>query len=702
MGNSLDAVFRPRSVALVGASTRKGTLGREIFDKLLNTEFNGPVYPVNPKAHYIHSVKAYPSISAIPEQVDLAVIVVPKQFVPDIVRECTGCGVKGIIVLTAGFRETGDAGAKVEQEMTDMVKTHGLRMVGPNCMGIINMEPGIKLDATFAPTVPPCGRVALASQSGALGQTVLERAAELNLGIAMFASVGNTADVSGNDLIEYWGQEPGIDVILMYLESFGQPQRFIKLAHAVSNKKPLIVVKSGRTNAGAKAATSHTGAMAGNDVAINAIFKQCGVIRADSISEMFNFALGFSTVPLPQGPRVAIVTNAGGPGIMAADACENYGLEVTSLDKQTLIQLRKGLSADSSVNNPVDLLADAKPEKFQFALKCVLADANVDAVIVIFVAPIITNPLDVALQISDATLSSDKPVLGCFMGVRGVASGVEELQRQRIPAFAFPESAANTLAAMVNYNNWLQRDHSEPPVVQVNKAKVNEIIEKAQDEKREHLSIEEVEGILSSYGIPFIKTKSCRNKDELLLASREMNFPVVLKVSSPEVLHKSEVGGVRLNITSLDELKQAIEEMHLSLKKNGVKLTNESFVLQEMAHGGREIIMGLSKAGNLGTLIMFGLGGIYVEVLGDVAFRVAPITAYDATELVQEIRAYKLLTGVRGEAPVAIDVIKDTLLRLSQLAVDFPQIEELDLNPFLAFPDAQASVAVDARIRITL
>ncbi|RMF63793.1 MAG: GNAT family N-acetyltransferase, partial [Calditrichaeota bacterium] len=401
MVKSLDAIFRPASVAVVGASTQKGTLGREIFDKLLDTDFNGPIYPVNPKAKYIHSVKAYARISDVPGRVDLAVVVVRKEFVLDVVKECAESGVKGVVVITAGFKETGPKGAELEREILKVVKENGMRMVGPNCMGLINTDPEVRLDTTFAATVPPRGNVALASQSGALGQTILEHAYQLNLGISMFVSLGNKADVSGNDLLEYWREDPSVDVILMYLESFGNPRKFIRLAKQVSRRKPIIVVKSGRTRSGARAATSHTGALAGMDVAFDALFRQTGVIRADTINEMFDFAMGFANLPLPEGRCVAIITNAGGPGIMAADACESHGLEVVDLEESTRRKLREGLVPDASVNNPVDLLAGAQPDEFQFALRQVLEDKHVDAVIVIFVAPIITDPTQVARKISE-------------------------------------------------------------------------------------------------------------------------------------------------------------------------------------------------------------------------------------------------------------------------------------------------------------
>lgn len=700
MNHSLDAIFRPKSVAVVGASARKGSLGREIFDKLLNTEFNGPLYPVNPNAKYIHSVKAYASISAIHDAVDLAVVVVPKEHVFGVLHECAENGVKGVVVITAGFRETGERGAAEEQKMVKLIKSHGMRMVGPNCMGIINSDPEVRLDTTFAPTVPDTGNIALASQSGALGQTILEHAHELNLGISMFISVGNKADVSGNDLLEYWKDDPAIDVILMYLEGFDKPRRFIELARETSRKKPIVVVKSGRTSSGARAATSHTGALAGMDVAYDALFKQCGVIRADTINDMFDFAMGFANVPLPRGNRVAIVTNAGGPGIMAADACESFGLEVAELAEKTRKRLQEELVPDASVDNPVDLLAGAQPEEFLSALTEVLHDKNIDAAIVIFVAPIITNPQHVALKIAEAAAEFDKPVLGCFMGVRGVARGIEELHRQRIPAYPFPESAARTLAAMVRYSVWLEQPQEGVVSFEVDTENARKIVRAAIREQREYLTPGESLDMLNIYGIPCAKAEICRDLQEILGCARKMQFPLVLKVASVQVVHKSEVGGVKLNLQTEAALRSAYEELRVSLQAHDVGGDLVGFLVQEMVVGGREIIMGLHNAGKFGSLVAFGLGGIYVEVLRDVVFRIAPITGLDAVQMMEEINGYPILQGIRGEKPIAFAAVKEVLMRLSQLSVDLPEIQELDLNPFLVFPEKEKCVSVDVRIRV--
>lgn len=700
MSQSLDVIFRPKSVAIIGASTRKGTLGREVFDKLLRGEFNGPVYPVNPKAKYLHSVRAYPRISAIPDQVDLAVIIVRKELVLDIVKECAEFGVKGLVVLTAGFKETGQKGAELERKIVEIIKTNGIRMIGPNCMGVINTDPDIRLDATFAPTTSLPGNIGLVSQSGALGQAILEHAQELNLGVSMFASVGNKADVSGNDLLEYWHHDPSVQVILMYLESFGNPKRFIQLAREVSLKKPIIVVKSGRTSSGARAATSHTGALAGMDVAFDALFKQCGVIRANTINEMFDIAMGMAHLPLPKGNRVAIITNAGGPGIMAADACESNGLEVVELNEATKLKLKNKLVPDASVNNPVDLLAGAQPIEFKFTLNEVLQDENVDSAIVIFVAPIITNPTEVAQEISQVAQKYDKPVLGCFMGVKGVATGIEELQRQRIPTYPFPESAARTLAAMVSYCKWQQKKTSDTPRLSTDKKLAQTIVESAFKQKREYLSDEEIANILTAYNIPFVQSTFCKTLKQILEAAKTIGFPVVLKVSSKDVIHKSEVSGVKLGLQTTDDLNKAYHEIKESLKTLNIPLDTISYIVQEMLHGGREVIMGIQKVPDFGALIMFGLGGIYVEVLRDAAFRISPLTDLDAEEMIKEIKGFPILQGVRGEKSVVFETIKQVLLSLSHLSLDLPEIVEMDINPFMSFPESEKSKAVDARIRI--
>ncbi|HHL72270.1 MAG TPA: CoA-binding protein [Bacteroidetes bacterium] len=699
---SLDAIFRPRSVAVIGASTRPGAIGRVIFEKLLASDFNGPVFPVHPKAEFVRSVKTYPGIGAVPQQVDLAIIAVKREHVQAVVQECAEAGVRGLIVVTAGFREVGEEGRLREEKILSIVREHGMRMVGPNCMGVICTDPEVRLDGTFAPTIPLPGNIGFVSQSGALGVTILEYAASLNLGVSMFVSIGNKADIAGNDVLAYWQNDESVDVILMYLESFGRPQEFVKLAREISRQKPIIIVKSGRTSSGARAASSHTGALAGTDVLYDAMFRQCGIIRADSIEEMFDFAMGFANQPLPAGNRVAVITNAGGPAIMAADACENLGLELPALSEATQAKLRERVSPEASTTNPVDLLAGADETDFQFALQCVLADPGIDAAIVIFVPPLITDPLHVARSISSVTANAGKPVMGCFMGVKGIARGVEELKRHDIPAYAFPESAAKALHAMHAYQQWRSRPTGEPRKFHIDSEKISRIIAAAQAQERDFLSDDEAMHVLRACGIPSAETRIAHDEEEILREARGIGFPVVLKLSSRKVLHKTEHNAVKVGLRDEKELRQAIAELEQTVSHLGIGTGDYCFLIQEMVQGGREVMFGCTRQENFGPLLAFGLGGIYVEVFRDVSLRIAPILPQTAREMVESIRGYDILKGVRGETSVDMDILEETLLRLSQLVCEHGEITELDINPFLAFPERSRCKAVDARIGIAL
>jgi len=696
----LDGIFRPRSVTVIGASRRPGSIGRALFDKLLRADFNGPVYPVHPQAAYVGGVKAYPSLHDVPGPVDLAVIVVPRAQVLAAAQQCGEKGVKGVIVITAGFKEIGPEGAALEQELLAIVRRYNMRMIGPNCMGVICTDPDIRLDATFAGTYPERGNIAFASQSGALGVTILDYAASLNLGVAMFASIGNKADISGNDLLEYWKDDPSIGVILMYLESFGRPGKFVQLAREVTRSKPIIVVKSGRTASGARAVSSHTGALTGSDAAFDALFAQCGVLRANSIEEMFDFAMGLANQPLPAGNRVAIITNAGGPAIMATDACENLGLRLASLSAPTQARLREKLLPEASVRNPVDLLPAANEQDFTFALEQVLQEDEVDAAIVIFVPPLVTGVYEVTRGIAQVASRFNKPVVGCLMGMRGVASGFEELKRNRIPAFPFPESAVRCLAAMAHYAHWRQRPITMPLRFAVDHAAVQQVVQQAQREQRGHLHDSEAFRVLAAYGIPTAGVALCRDWETVQQAALQLGYPVVLKLSSREVLHKTEVKGVRLNLRSRDELAAAFLDLQAQVSALGLAKEQTRFLVQRMLSGGREVLFGLHAMPTFGAVLAFGLGGLYVEALKDIVLRAVPLSVEDAQAMVQGIRGAAILQGVRGEAPVAFDKLVEVLLRLSQLAGDFPAIVEMDINPFLAFPEAEKCAAVDVRMRI--
>src|SRR3989449_869460 len=620
MDRSLSAILRPRSIAVVGASRHPQSIGREILHILVRSGFTGPIFPVNPNAASVHSIKCYPSLRDIPDPVDLAVIVVPKEIVPRVVEDAIARQVRGLVVITAGFKEVGEEGERAERALRDRVRPAGIRMVGPNCMGVINTDPEIRMNATFAATRPEPGSVGFMSQSGALGEVILAHAHDIGLGIAYFVSMGNKADISGNDLIEAWEDDARVNVILMYLESFGNPARFLSTARRVTRKKPILAVKSGRTAAGARAAFSHTGALAGAGVAYDTLLDQAGVIRVESMSEMFTLATAFAHERLPKGNRVGILTNAGGPAIMAADACAPLGLEVVELPAATQEALRRVLVPEASVRNPVDMVAAADATSYAAALGILKDDPGLDGLIVIFVSPIMINAVEVARAIIAAARGAGLPILTCFMGKEQGKQGVEELRRAGVPVYLFPEEAA---------------------------------------------------------------------------AATQIGFPVVVKGVAESLVHKTEAGAVRLDLRSAPEVEEACAAMRRALRQPDLR-----FQVQAMVRGGRETILGIARDPKLGAMLMFGLGGIFVEVMHDVVFRILPITDVEARDMVRGIKGHPLLAGARGGPKADEDFLVEALLRLGQMATEHPEIEQVDINPLLAGPDRASSFVVDARARL--
>ncbi len=712
---SLDPLFRPRSVAVIGASRERGTIGAEIFHNLLEHGFRGPVYPVNPKATVVQSVQAYPTIADVPGPVDLAVIVVPAAAATEILEACGKAGVRAAVVISAGFKETGEAGLARERELVDCAKRHGMRLLGPNCLGVLNTEAGVRLDATFAPTYPPAGRIAFSSQSGALGLAILEYAAELNLGISQFVSVGNKADVSGNDLLEFWENDPGTDLILLYLESFGNPRRFTQIARRVGRVKPIVAVKSGRTRAGVRAAASHTGSLAGSDAAVDALFTQSGVIRTDTIEELFDVAMLLAHQPVPRGSRVAIVTNAGGPGIMASDACESHGLEVPSLADATVAALREFLPREASTRNPVDMIASAAPGSFERAIPLVAADPNVDAVLVIYVPPIVTLPLDVAQAIVRGTAAATadaarrneapKPVLSCFLGKHGMTGSLQSLHEGKIPSYAFPESAAIALSRAVRYGRW--RSEPEGTLLRFDDADVTAAraaIARARArpgaEPTVWLDPEETREVLQAYGIAVPQSRVARTVTEAVAAAEAFGFPVVLKLVSSSITHKSDVGGVALDLRNAQDVRDAYAGIERRMEAGGGKAMMEGVLVQPMIQDGAEAIVGMVHDPSFGPLVMFGLGGVQVELLKDVAFRVQPLSDHDARDLVRGVRGFPLLAGYRGAPPRDVPVLEELLLRVSQLAGEHEDVVEMDLNPVKVLAPRRGCLVVDARIAV--
>jgi len=712
--HGLDAIFRPRSVAVIGASRDRRTVGGAIFHNLLSHDFRGPVYPVNPKAGVVQSVRAYATVRDIPDPVDLAIVVVPAAHVLDVVEACGEKGVKGVVVISAGFKETGGAGTEREQALRECVRRRGMRLIGPNCLGVLNTETGLNLDATFAPIYPPPGRVAFSSQSGALGLAILDLASDLNIGISHFASVGNKADVSGNDLLEYWEEDPGTGVILLYLESFGNPSRFLEIARRVGRTKPIVAVKSGRTSAGMRAASSHTGSLAGADTAVEALCIQAGVIRCDTIEELFDVAMPLATQPLPRGNRVGIITNAGGPGIMASDACETHGLEVATLTDETVQGLRAFLPPEASTRNPVDMIASAVPESFEKAIRLMAADPGVDALLVLYVPPIVTRPEDVAHAIvrgneaakADAAAAGreDKPVLSCFMGSHGVPEGLQSLHQGHIPSYVFPESAAIALSRTVRYARWRSAPEGvHTTFADVDRAAAARIVAAAcarGNSERVWLDAEEIGGLLGAYGLARPASAEARTADEAAAAAARIGFPVAVKLVSPTITHKSDVGGVVLGLRDESGVRDAFRGIEQRLTAIGRRHEMAGVLIQPMLTDGIETIVGMTRDPSFGPLLMFGMGGVQVELLKDVVFRVHPLTDLDAREMVNGVRGARMLSGYRGAPPGDVAALEQTLLRVSQLAGDHPEIVEMDVNPLKVLVPGRGCVVLDARVAV--
>ncbi len=693
---SLDPVFSPRSIAVVGASRAKGSIGYALLDNLIRSQFNGAIFPVNPQAAVIHSLKCYPSLAAIPDPVDLALIVVPKPAVGPALDEAIAKGVRGLVVITAGFSETGAEGRAAEDVLREKVRAAGVRMIGPNCMGVINTDPSISMNATFAPVPARPGGIGFVSQSGALGVAILNVAADLGIGLTQFASMGNKADVSGNDLIEYWENDPETKIICMYLESFGNPRRFTEIAKRVGRKKPILIVKSGRTAEGARAASSHTGALAGTDVTVSALLAQCGVLRANSIEELFDVARALVRCPLPAGDRVAILTNAGGPAIMATDACVSQGLRMAELNEATRAELRSFLPAAASVANPVDMIASANAESYTRSLRALMADPGVDLTLVINVTPLMSDPRDVLEAVGAVARDQKKPVLAVMMATEDFYDDVKE-RHDLPPVYRFPESAARAATMLYRYAEWRQRPADiAPPVFTVDDSAVEALLANADADG--YLPPGDAFRVLELYGVPVVPWRVAVDGPRALAAARELGFPVALKAIAAGLVHKTELGAVRIDLRDESTFQDALQAMETRLERAGLRPSG--YLVQEMARGGHETIFGISTEPRFGPFLMFGLGGKYVEVLRDVVFGVPPLAAIEAREMVQGIRGIKLLEGVRGESGADLEVLAEVLLRLAQLAQRHPAILELDVNPFLAAPERAQSRALDVRIRV--
>jgi acetyl coenzyme A synthetase (ADP forming)-like protein len=692
------SVLEPRSVAVVGASRRRGTIGGEILHNLIANGFEGPVYAVNDRADVVQSLPAHRSVTEIPGDVELAVIAVPAEEVLAVVRDCAAAGVRAVLVISAGFAEAGEAGAIRQRELLKACRAAGLRIVGPNCLGALNTSPSVRLNATFAPTAAAAGRVAFMSQSGGLGIAIIEAAGRLGIGLSSFVSVGNRADLSGADFLDYWEQDSGTDVALLYLESFGNPRRFARAAPRFARRKPLLAVKSGRSPAGARATSSHTGALlSALDVTVDALFKQAGVIRTDTLGELFGVASLLTSQPTPLGDRVAIITNAGGPGVMCADACTAERVDVPELSAEVQASLKAFLAGEASVGNPVDMLAIASADDYTRTVRTLIDSDACDAILAIFVPPLVTKAVDVAIALREvAATESSVPIAAVFMSAEGPPA---ELDRGdvRVPGYEFPEEAARAVAFAASYGRWRARPQQTPKgLVGTRPERAAAIISQALAQGSEWLAPAEVTSLLEAYGLPLITTRIVSSAEQAAAAAAQIGGPVALKAVSSGLVHKIDVGAVRLDCDGAEQVLAAAAEIRHVVERAGHML--EGLIVQPMARPGVELIVGVVNDHSFGPLLACGAGGTTAELIKDVAVRITPVNELDADEMLRSLKTFPLLEGYRGAPPSNIDAVKDLLLRVSGLVEDHPGIAELDLNPVLAMADR--TLILDARVRL--
>jgi acetyl coenzyme A synthetase (ADP forming)-like protein len=692
----LDMFFNPKSVAVIGASATPGKLGHDVLANLQTSGYRGDLYPVNPRGGEILGLTAYPSVLDIPGPVDMVVILVPAAFVAGVLEESGKKGVQGAVIITAGFKEAGPEGAEMERTLLEIAGRYGMRIIGPNCLGII--ETGVSMNASFAAATPERGSIAFMSQSGALCTAILDYAVAEGIGFSHFVSLGNKADVDEVALMQAWAEDDETNVVIGYIEGLRDGQEFIRVARETARKKPVIAVKSGRTASGSKAVSSHTGSLAGSDAAYDAAFAQAGVLRADSVQELFDYSTAFAYQPALKGNRIAIVTNAGGPGVMATDALERNGLVLATLQPETEQTLAGVLPAAANIHNPVDVLGDAKADRYAQAIELVLQDGGVDGVMVIVTPQTATDIAGTAEQFAAISKSYDKPVLGCWMGKKDAQQGIDVLSAHHVPNYPFPERAVGAFGAMLRYSRWLEQPEEQTPAFDVDRGAVRDLFSAVRADGRTTIGDTEAQAILKAYGITTPKSDVGATPDEAVRLCREIGYPVVMKIASPDILHKSDVGGIIVGVRSDEQAREAFETLVARAKEHMPNATIWGAQVQEMVQDAREIIIGMNRDPQFGPLVMFGLGGIYVEVLKDVTFRVAPMSASQADKMIEAIRSYPLLKGVRGQAPADLDAIADTILRVAQLVTDFPEIAELDINPLLVRAQGEGAVAVDMRL----
>jgi acetyl coenzyme A synthetase (ADP forming)-like protein len=709
--NRLDAIFSPQSMAVVGASTTPGKVGHDIFVNILKGGYTGTLYPVNPRAKSISSVHAYATTLDIPDAVDLSMIILPPNLALQAVGESIEKGVKGIVIVSAGFREVGGEGLEIENRIVDMCREAGVRVVGPNCLGVINPLPAVRLNASFSRRMPAAGNISFISQSGALCTAVLDFAADREFGFSKFISIGNKADVDELDLLRYFHQDMDTEVIMLYLEELRRGPEFIEAVREITSgarPTPVLVIKSGRTSAGALAAASHTGALAGSEAVYDAIFKQSGIIRVDSIDELFDFATAFAyrnesmlgkfRRKIPEGNRVAIVTNAGGPGIVATDMTISSGLKLAHFSEETTEVLASHLPRTANIKNPVDVIGDAAQDRYENALSAVIKDEGVDGALVILTPQSMTNALGTAEAIVKIARRSPKPILCCFMGIIDVSAGVRYLMEHGVPVFKFPENAAKAFGAMYRYSQWVNRQFMADFSFECDTTGAAEIIQNCLAAGKTHIG--EIDGLdlLACYGFSVLPTRLATTADTAVEAAEDMGMPVVMKIVSPQIIHKSDAGGVKVGLTTPDQVRAAFNAIVDNARAFDAHAQIDGVLVQKMAQPGEEVILGMKRYPTFGPLIMFGTGGIYVEVFQDVDFRLAPIGRNESRRMVRGIKGYKLLTGFRGKPKADIQEIELSLVRLSRLAMNHPEIAELDINPMLAHAQGDGTTVADCRM----
>lgn len=704
---SLRPFFHPRSVALIGASRDPKSIGYRLLEALRANEFQGTIYPVNPNASEIAGVPVYHSVHAIPDPIDLAVIAVPRQDVLSVVDECAGKDVRVLVVITAGFAEVGADGVALQKQLLEKIRQYGMRMVGPNCFGILNTAPDVQLNATFTTLFPPRGRAAMSSQSGAIGIATLAGARRFHLGISSFVSVGNKADVSTNDLLQYWEEDSSTNVILLYVESLGNPRKFARIARRVSRRKPIVAVKAGRSQSGRRAASSHTAALAASDVAVDALFHQAGVIRAESLEDLLALAAGLSNQPFPLGRRVGIITNAGGPAVLCTDACEEYELVVPELSASTKSTLASFLPLAAALSNPVDLIASATADQYAKAIETLLSANEVDALIILYMAVTVTDTTDIARGIMTGIESGrnagakTKPVLIGWMA-EGDRNRTFQFQEETIPAYHLPETPALVLSKAATYAEWRQQPAGMvPDFDDLDLAAARTTCATALAQRGSGwLTTEETRHVLRAMRLPVQAGGVAKTADEAAALASQVTYPVVVKLASHQIVHKTEIDGVHLNLKDEQAVREAFESIRTKLVECSQLDAMEGVLVQPMVTGGVEVMIGVTDDALFGPLIAFGLGGIHVEILGDVQFRITPLTNFDAADMIRKIKGYRLLTGYRGHPSADLEALEETLLRVSRLVEEVPEISELDLNPIFALPPGHGCRIVDARIRI--